>query len=126
MFSAQEAHKIQEKKRNIKKETYKAILETVLSKIKTAVENGNSGTFVNIPVFLVGYPIYDRSSACDYIGRQLSHLGYQTIKYTDFDIYVTWRKTTAKKEKKETKEIPDVLPPFINLHKFADMYRNKK
>ena len=125
MFSAQEAHKIQEKKKNIKKETYKAILETLLTKIKTSVENGKTGTFVNIPTFIVGYPIYDRKIACDYIGRQLGNLGYQTMKYTDYDLYVTWNKTKSKKEQKQKTNDLDVLPPFINLHKFADMYRNK-
>ena len=124
MFSAQEAHKIQEKKRSIKKETYKAILDTLLTKIKTSVENGKTGTFVNIPTFIVGYPIYDRKVACDYIGRQLGNLGYQTMKYTDYDLYVTWNKVKQEKKKEKT-NVSDVLPPFINLHKFADMYRNK-
>lgn len=123
MFSVKEALKIQEKKNSIKKETYKAVLQTLLAKIKIAVENGKSYTFVNVPVFIVGYPVYDRKKATDYMSRQLNNLGYTTTKYTEFDIYVTWKKEKNTRSIKEKEQFPE-LPPFINLRKFAQKINN--
>lgn len=122
MFSAKDALKIVDKKNDVKKQIYKVILDSILSKIKNAVENGKTGLTVTIPVFMLGYPVYDRTITCTYIERQLCNLGFQTTKYTQHDIYVTWVKDKSKPREQPVKDIP---PPFVNLHKYADTIRKQ-
>lgn len=121
MLSVKDIQKIENKRKLVRKELYKNILETFSAKIRNIVERGQSQIFLSIPVFVVGFPIFDRRQARDYISRQLSNLGYMVTPYGETELYVTWNKQKNVQEP-ET----DLLPVFANLHKVADTYRNKK
>lgn len=123
MFSVRDIQNIKDGKNNLKKELYKKILEMFSKKIKTYVEMGQSQVFLTVPVMVVGYPVFDRKIAREYLTRQLNNLGYTVIPYQDFDIYVTWEKRSSEKETQG----PEIgLPAFVNLHKIADVYRKQK
>lgn len=123
MFSVRDIQNIKNEKNTLKKELYKKILEMFSKKIKTYVDMGQNQVFLTVPVMVIGYPVFDRKIAREYLTRQLKNLGYNVIPYQEFDIYVTWETRSSNKKEEE----PEIgLPAFVNLHKIADVYRKQK
>lgn len=122
MLSINDVTKIDEKRKQIKKEIYKKIYEQFSGKIKQSVELGHKQIFLTVPTFLLGYPVFDRRLAAKYIARQFQLGGFTVKLLSDFDIYVTWVVPKKKKEKVEDEEETD-LPNLLNLKKMANQYR---
>ena len=122
MLSIKDIQNITHQKNERKKELYKKILESFSKKIKSQVDIGQTQVFLCVPPYVFGYPVYDRGVARTYLARQLENLGYTVAPYQDFELYVTWN----AEKKKKTYEPEIGLPAFVNLHKIADDYRNKK
>ena len=119
--------KIQENKKQVKKETYKKIYEQFTRKILKAVENNFKQVFLEVPLFVVGYPIFDRTKATIYLKRQLELAKFQVTHVTEFELYVSLIK--KKERKKKEPEAPafsdDEFPTLMNLKKAANNLRNK-
>ncbi|NBX48721.1 hypothetical protein EBT25_02045 [bacterium] len=130
MISAQEIAEREKKKLEVRKSTYKAILEQLCRKIKYASELGDQSTFLHVPPFVIGYPAYDIDVATAYIQRQLDRLGYKVIKVAKATLGVSWGGTKPKgpviidHSGEETKNIE--LPTLANLQKTAAKIRGKK
>ena len=122
MLSINDVTKIDEKRKQIKKEIYKKIYEQFSGKIKQSVELGHKQIFLTVPTFLLGYPVFDRRLAAKYIARQFQLGGFTVKLLSDFDIYVSWVVPKKKKEKVEDDEETD-LPNLLNLKKMANQYR---
>jgi hypothetical protein len=122
MLSINDVTKIDEKRKQIKKEIYKKIYEQFSGKIKQSVELGHKQIFLTVPTFLLGYPVFDRRLAAKYIARQFQLGGFTVKLLSDFDIYVSWVVPKKKKEKVEDEEETD-LPNLLNLKKMANQYR---
>jgi|TARA_B100001540_G_scaffold254981_1_gene232025 hypothetical protein len=122
MLSINDVNKIDEKRKQIKKEIYKKIYEQFSAKIKQSVELGHKQIFLTIPTFLLGYPVFDRRLAAKYLARQFQLGGFTVKLLSDFDIYVSWVVPKKKKEKVEDEEETD-LPNLLNLKKMANHYR---
>ena len=122
MLSINDVSKIDEKRKQIKKEIYKKIYEQFSAKIKQSVELGHKQIFLTIPTFLLGYPVFDRRLAAKYVARQFQLGGFTVKLLSDFDIYVSWVVPKKKKEKVEDEEETD-LPNLLNLKKMANHYR---
>jgi len=122
MLSINDVTKIDEKRKQIKKEIYKKIYEQFSGKIKQSVELGHKQIFLTVPTFLLGYPVFDRRLAAKYIARQFQLGGFTVKLLSDFDIYVSWVVPKKKKEKVEYEEETD-LPNLLNLKKMANQYR---
>ena len=122
MLSINDVSKIDEKRKQIKKEIYKKIYEQFSAKIKQSVELGHKQIFLTIPTFLLGYPVFDRRLAAKYVARQFQLGGFTVKLLSDFDIYVSWVVPKKKKEKIEDEEEID-LPNLLNLKKMANHYR---
>lgn len=122
MLSINDVTKIDEKRKQIKKEIYKKIYEQFSGKIKQSVELGHKQIFLTVPTFLLGYPVFDRRLAAKYIARQFQLGGFAVKLLSDFDIYVSWVVPKKKKEKVEDEEETD-LPNLLNLKKMANQYR---
>lgn len=122
MLSINDVTKIDEKRKQIKKEIYKKIYEQFSGKIKQSVELGHKQIFLTVPTFLLGYPVFDRRLAAKYIARQFQLGGFMVKLLSDFDIYVSWVVPKKKKEKVEDEEATD-LPNLLNLKKMANQYR---
>ena len=69
MISINDVTKIDDKRKQIRKEIYTRIYEQFSSKIKQCVELGHKQIFLTVPGFLLGYPVFDRSVAARYIAR---------------------------------------------------------
>jgi hypothetical protein len=122
MLSINDVTKIDEKRKQIKKEIYKKIYEQFSGKIKQSVELGHKQIFLTVPTFLLGYPVFDRRLAAKYIARQFQLGGFTVKLLSDFDIYVSWVVPKKKKERVEDEEETD-LPNLLNLKKMANQYR---
>jgi hypothetical protein len=122
MISINEVTKIDEKRKQIKKEIYTRIYEQFSRKIRQCVELGHKQVFLTVPSFVVGYPTFDRGAAARYIMRQLKLGGFDVRLVSDYDMYVSWiipKKVKEKVAEPDETEFPDLM----NLKKMADKYR---
>ena len=84
------------KKRSIREGKRMNIYENVLKlchkKIKVAaeVENTDNYLFYTIPSIVLGYPIFDEFSCCDYICNKLSVNGFKIINIGNNVIFISW------------------------------------
>ena len=122
MLSINDITKIDEKRKQIKKEIYTKIYEQFSRKIKQCVELGHKQVFLIIPSFVLGYPTFDRIAAARYIMRQLQLGGFIVQHVNDHELYVSWYTRKKKKEKLAQSEEED-FPNLMNLKKMADKYR---
>jgi len=122
MISIDEVTKIDEKRKQIRKEIYTRVYEQFSRKIRQSVELGHKQVFLTVPTIVVGYPTFDRSAAARYITRQLKLGGFEVKLVSDYDIYVSW---VIPKKVKEKVDDPDEteFPDLMNLKKMADRYR---
>jgi hypothetical protein len=132
MISAQNLADRERKRLEVRKATYKAILEQLCRKIKAASELGERSLFLTIPPFTIGYPAYEIETTTAYIQRQLGRLGYKVIKVAQGTLGVSWGDTKPKGpviidhsvEEETTRSIS--LPSLANLQKTAAKLRGKK
>ena len=125
MISIDDVNKIDDKRKQMRKEIYVRIYEQFSSKIKQSVELGHKQIFMTIPVFLLGYPMFDRSAAARYVARQFVLGGFTVQLVSDHDIYVSWVVPKKKKEKKDHRQDYEdtSFPNLMNLKKIANKYR---
>jgi hypothetical protein len=90
--TARELAERERKRLDVKKATYKAILEQFSRKISNAASLGSHDLILTTPTFVIGYPVYDVSVATAYIQRQLTRLGYKTRLVTPTSLHVSWSK----------------------------------
>ena len=124
MLSINDVTKIDEKRKHIKKEIYKKIYEQFSRKIKKSVELGNKQIFLTIPAFLVGFPVFDRAVAAQYIARQFKNGGFNVSIVGEYEIYVNWIIEKPKKDKPRQDIVDESeFPDLMNLKKMANKYR---
>ena len=122
MISINDVTKIDEKRKQIRKEIYTRVYEQFSRKIKQSVELGHKQVFLTVPTFVIGYPTFDRGAAARYIMRQLKFGGFDVRLVGDYDMYVSW--VIPKKSKQKTAEPDETeFPDLMNLKKMADKYR---
>ena len=122
MISINDVTKIDEKRKQIRKEIYTRVYEQFSRKIKQSVELGHKQVFLTVPTFVIGYPTFDRGAAARYIMRQLMLCGFDVRLVSDYDMYVSWvihKKSKQKMAEPNETEFPDLM----NLKKMADKYR---
>lgn len=122
MISINDVAKIDERRKQIKKEIYTKIYEQFSRKIKQCVELGHKQVFLTVPSFVVGCPTFDRGAAAKYVARQFHLGGFTVQRVGEYEIYVSW---SVPKKKKEKTDGPDEtqFPDLMNLKKIANKYR---
>lgn len=125
--SAKDIAALEKIRRDVKKETYKALLEQFSRKIRTSYELGRKDAILTVPPFVVGYPKYDIAKAVVYMYRQLQRLGYTVELTGPLDIRVRWLvpKFETKIEDPE-EDHHDTLTGLVNLQKTAQKLRITK
>ena len=125
-MQAKEIVQMEKKRNDVRKETYKAMLDQFSRKIKTSSILGNKYCVLSVPPFLVGFPKYDIAKAVVYMCRQLQRLGYIVNLVGPLDIKVEWHKRPEPTVEQEI-ETPDMyFPSLVNLHKAAGKIRVQK
>jgi hypothetical protein len=125
MITAKELAAKEQTRKNVKKETYRALLEQFCRKIRTASDLGQKEVLLSVPPFVIGYPAYNMPITVDYMGRQLERLGYKVFRAGLVDLLVKWNvKADPISEIQDSCE--DLLPTLMNLQKTAAKYRSKR
>jgi hypothetical protein len=125
MISAKEIAAKEKLRRDVRKETYKALLEQFSRKIKTQSEIGNKFTDLTIPPFLIGYPRYNIAKTTEYMTRQLVRLGYTVQRTGPINLRISWARAPSNSAPVE--DVPeDILPGLANLQKTAQKLRITK
>lgn len=123
MIDINEIQRIENHRRQLKKQIYTAIYEQFSRKIRQSVECGQKQVFLRVPTFVMGYPAFDRAAAARYLQKQLNRAGFTTQLIGEIDIYVSWD-TSTKNISQKKEEVEDVeFPSFVNLRKAANKYR---
>ena len=124
LVSAMELQKADQAKKEIKKETYRKILEQISKKIQVSSDIGNKNLIVTIPIFVMGFPSFNQEAAATYIERQLNNGGYKTNRLSATSIYIDWNKPKGDKTTHDKKPVDDLdIPSFMNLKKYAAKYK---
>ena len=123
MLSINDITKIDDKRKQIRKDIYTKIYEQFSRKIKQSVELGNKQIFLIVPTFLMGYPTFDRAAAARYVARQFHLGGFKVQVVSDYEIYENWATPKTKKEKTTKEDDTSDFPNLMNLKKIANKYR---
>jgi hypothetical protein len=125
VISAKEIAANEKLRRDVRKETYKALLEQFSRKIKTQSEIGNKFTDLTIPPFLIGFPRYNIPKTVEYMVRQLVRLGYTVQRTGPINLRISWGRAPSASVPVE--DVPeDILPGLANLQKTAQKLRITK
>jgi len=127
VLSASEVAAMEKARADVKKETYRAILEQFSRKIRVSHELGQKTADLMVPPFVIGFPKYDLAKAVTYMARQLIKLGYGVELTGPVHLRVTWdRPVTRRDETVIIDDDPvDILPGLMNLQKVAQKLRKK-
>jgi len=125
VISAKEIAANEKLRRDVRKETYKALLEQFSRKIKTQSEIGNKFTDLTVPPFLIGFPRYNIPKTAEYMVRQLVRLGYTVQRTGPINLRISWGRAPSASVPVE--DVPeDILPGLANLQKTAQKLRITK
>jgi hypothetical protein len=125
MINIAKIKKIEESKRQIKKEIYKKIFEQFSRKIQVSVDASQKQTILQVPSFLLGYPSYDVEKAGVYLKRQLELSGFQVEPISPIVFNVSWY---TQRERKQVPQVPvyDPAPPSFSEEQFPSLINLKK
>lgn len=127
VVSAKALAERERKRLDVKKATYRAILEQFSRKISNAATLGHHEVILTTPRFVIGFPAYEVETATTYLARQLNRLGYTVRMTTPMSLHVTWEKPTPSTHVVVIDHSNDEqLPTLANLHKTAQTLRAKK
>jgi hypothetical protein len=126
-LSAKEIATMEKVRADVKKETYRAILQQFSRKIRTSYELGRREAILMVPPFVVGFPRYDIAKAVVYMARQLIRLGYHVELVGPVELRVQWERAhvTLLEDRHESEPV-DILPGLVNLQKTAQKLRVTK
>ena len=125
MITAAEIARREQQRRNLRKETYKSILEKFSKKIQTASERGERQVHLTVPPLVVGFPLYPLEEARVYLERQLVRAGYTVRRGLEPGEYlVTWEKARPARAAPPPPEPQDeMFTSLANLQKTAQQLR---
>lgn len=132
MININKIKQIEESRRQVKKEIYKKIFEQFCRKIQISVDANQKQVFLEVPIFLIGYPTYDVEIAAVYIKRQLELSGFKVFPISTIAFNVSWYSEKEKRKQQLPSRFEPVPPPpsfsdeqfpsLINLKKAAKRY----
>lgn len=130
MISASEIAEREAARRNLRKETYKTILEQFSKKIKAASERREATATLVVPPLVIGYPMYPFEDALVYLRRQLIKSGYTVAQGLERGSFVvSWQgarpKAPPKAAPPQVSESDDFFSSLANLQKTAQQIRSK-
>jgi hypothetical protein len=126
MISARELIEKEKARANVRKETYRALLEQFCRKIRTASDLGNKGASLTVPPFVIGFPAYDMAVTVTYMTRQLERLGYRVERVGLADLRVSWGRAPPGLPDQEPPDAGDTwMPTLVGLQKTANRLRRK-
>lgn len=130
LVSVSELQEDEQRKKQIRKETYSKILDMISKKIKAKNELGEKQLIFVTPSFVMGCPSFDVGAATMYLERQLRNGGYTTAILSNDSFYIDWKpkvqsRNTKSRATKTTERdvLEDEFSGLINLKKYAEKYK---
>ncbi len=105
------------KKELSKYENFDKILTRCHNKITHYAENKKTECLYNIPEFIIGTPLFDRTELQEYILSSLIKNGFLVTKYPGFNIYISWDIKNKQKKKQSMKKRDTTEYRFIEDYK---------
>ena len=90
MISVNDIKKSKKKTNEFKKSCFKHILELINNKIKLISKTEFKSTFYEIPLFVIGYPIYSIDEAKDYLIPKLEKRGFEMSFLNPNILIINW------------------------------------
>ncbi len=130
MISASEIASREQARRNLRKETYRVIIDQFSRKIQAASERRESSVTLVVPPFVIGFPMYPFDEALVYLRRQLVISGYSVSQGLEpGQFVVNWQRARPKAprvgEVPVSSEGDDFFSSLANLQKTAQQIRAK-
>ena len=136
MISASEIASREQARRNLRKETYKTILEQFSRKIQAASERREPSVTLVVPPLVIGFPMYPFDEALVYLRRQLVISGYSVSQGLEpGQFIVNWQKARPKAAPRDVLPVAtggghgdtadDFFASLANLQKTAQQIRAK-
>jgi hypothetical protein len=129
MINVRDIQKIEDARKQVRKDIYKKILEQFSRKIQVSVSANQKQVFLQVPEFLLGYPSYDIEVAATYLKRQLENGGFKVVSVSSTSFNVSWHKEREQREPARVSFEPapptfseEYFPSLINLKKAAKRY----
>lgn len=88
---------LQESKKDRKKEYYRRILEKCKERILSYSASNKFLCLYHVPVYVVGWPLYNWERAASYIVKKLRRDGFEAYRLHDNVIYVCWETVRSSK-----------------------------
>jgi len=82
--------KKQEKRKEYKDELFKKILQQAHRRIEYCSNSGDHYAIFTIPLYMPGFPLFDKSECCVYLLQELQQNGFDVRSYSDQYIYISW------------------------------------
>jgi hypothetical protein len=103
------------RKINAKKALQNEIYETILSKchkrIELITDNQKMNCFFDIPIFIIGFPLYDLNKCVEFVMNALIKNGFLVKYYFPTYLYISWDFKEISKEAKPKPSSPPSQPP---------------
>jgi hypothetical protein len=90
MIKAQDLIKKQKKKESRKYLIYDKIYKSIEKKIELASSGDHFHTWYEIPVFILGCPVYSVKDCKEYIGTKLKNNGFECNYYDSNLLLIKW------------------------------------
>lgn len=130
MISASEIARHEQARRDLRKETYRIILEQFSRKIKAASERREPHATLVVPPLVIGFPMYPFDEALVYLRRQLVRSGYQVRQGLEpGQFIVSWAAARPTPPPRTLPTVPEgedlLFTSLANLQKTAQVLRSK-
>jgi hypothetical protein len=129
MISASEIASREQARRNLRKETYRVIIDQFSRKIQAASERREPFVTLVVPPFVIGFPMYPFDEAIVYLRRQLVISGYSVSQGLEpGQFVVNWQRARPKAAPAVVTggdTADDFFSSLANLQKTAQQIRSR-
>ena len=116
MISLEDISEINRSKEKVKNITFSKILDRCNSRIYQKVLMNETQTFISVPPFIVGEPLYDLKELIVFIYKSFKKRGYWVKYIGQNQLYISW-----KREKKKITAPPEnSLEDLVKKYSLSD------
>lgn len=98
-------HRCIYEKKNRANECFEKVLEICHRKIKCAAENQQVRCFIEVPCFVLGYPLFDFTKCVEFVYEKLKKNGFLIKYYFPKHLYISWDFDEINNEKDNDKKL---------------------
>ena len=78
-------------KQKLKLDTYNKILKQCCDKIKLNAKHGHTECWYIVPKFMLGIPLYNINSCCNYMNKELNKMGFTVVEFYEPNLFfISW------------------------------------